>query len=153
TYTDGEWTVSVWYGKAGEIATGKVDDVTGAVLQAWTGPQVAWGMARGSPGAFGGKKINSPGIWLMFCAVFLLGLVDWRRPFSLRTLDLAMLIVPFTVSLWFFNHGNIFAAMPAAYPGLFWLALRCTWVGMRNRQPEGQTRWPVWLLIGATVFL
>ena len=40
----------VWSGKAGEIATGKVDDVTGAVLEAWTGPQVAWTMARGGAG-------------------------------------------------------------------------------------------------------
>ena len=31
----------------------------GAVTEAWTGPQVAWKMARGYPGAFGGTKINS----------------------------------------------------------------------------------------------
>ena len=58
TYANGRWTVGVFYGKAGEIATGSVDDVTGAVLEAWLGPQVAWTMARGLPGAFGGKKIN-----------------------------------------------------------------------------------------------
>ena len=42
--------MNVFSGKAGEIATGTVDDVTGAVLEAWTGPQVAWKMARGGPG-------------------------------------------------------------------------------------------------------
>ena len=39
-------------------------------------------MARGSPGAFGGNRLNSLPIWLGFCGLFLLGLVDWRRPFS-----------------------------------------------------------------------
>ena len=111
-------------GDAGEIATGKVDDATGVVLESWTGPQVAWGMARGSPGAFGGRRINSYPVWLGFCAVFLLGLADWRRLWSLRNVDVLMLI-SFSVSLWFFNHGNVFAAMPLVYPGLVWLLLRC----------------------------
>jgi hypothetical protein len=112
-------------------------------------------MARGINGAFGGTKINSPALWLAFCGVFLLGLVDWRRIFSLRTLDLLMLL-SFSVSLWFFNHGNIFAAVPLAYPGLVWVLARTFWIGWRDR-PErlvrGRVVWPVWLLIGATVFL
>ncbi len=87
------------------------------MLEAWTGPQVAWTMARGLPGAFGGKKINSYPVWLGFCAAFLLGLVDWRRLLSLRNLDLLMLL-SFSVSLWFFNRGHVFAAMSLAYPGL-----------------------------------
>src|SRR5918911_2377517 len=53
------WTVNVWSGKAGEVAEGTVDDGTGAVLEAWTGPQVAWKMARGGAGAFGGRRLNS----------------------------------------------------------------------------------------------
>ena len=36
------WRVNVWAGEAGEVATGKVDDTSGAVSEAWTGPQVAW---------------------------------------------------------------------------------------------------------------
>ena len=70
------WTVQVWWGKAGEIAMGKIDDASGAITEAWTGPQVAWSMARGGPGAFGGKKINSYPIWFGFCALFLVGLAD-----------------------------------------------------------------------------
>ena len=31
----------VWSGPAGEIAFGRVDDLTGVVEEAWTGPQVA----------------------------------------------------------------------------------------------------------------
>jgi hypothetical protein len=98
TFADGAWTVNVWSGDAGEIATGKVDDVTGGVTEAWTGPQVAWKMARGGRGAFGGERINSYSVWLGLCAAFLIGLVDWRRPLALRNLDLLALL-SFSVSL------------------------------------------------------
>src|SRR5205807_4542673 len=97
--------------KAGEIATGRVDDATATVTEAWTGPQVAWKMARGYKGAFGGDKINSYPVWLGFCARFLLALVDWRRLLSLRNLDLLVLL-SFSVSLWYFNRGDVFTAMP-----------------------------------------
>ena len=144
--------MDVWSGAAGEIATGTVDDATGVVTSAWVGPQVAWTMARGIPGAFGGKRINSYTVWLSFCALFLLGLVDWRRVFSLRNLDLVMLL-GFTVSLWFFNHGHVFASTILAYPGLVYLLARCVFVGTRNRAPRGATVWPIWLLAGAAIFL
>src|SRR4051794_18835074 len=48
-YKHGFWTIKIWWGAAGEIATGKIDDRSGAVVEAWTGPQVAWKMARGYP--------------------------------------------------------------------------------------------------------
>jgi len=38
------------------------------VTESWTGPQVAWKMARGYEGAFGGDEINSLPVWLAFCA-------------------------------------------------------------------------------------
>ena len=117
SYSLGDWTVHVSSGEAGEVATGTVDDTTGEVTEAWTGPQVAWRMARGINGAFGGAKINEAWLWLSFCALFLLGLVDWRKPVGLRTLDL-LALVSLSVSLWFFNHGNVFVAMPLAYPPL-----------------------------------
>ena len=148
----GEWTVKIWWGAAGEIAQGTVADATESVTEAWTGPQVAWGMARGSPGAFGGTTINNPWIWGAFCAVFLVGLGDWRRPFSLRNLDLLFLLSP-TASLWYFNHGDVFTAVPLFYPLLVWVVLRGTWIGIRNRGTPGAPRWPVWVLLGATIFL
>jgi hypothetical protein len=152
----GEWTIDVWWsGKnvsAGEIAQGTVVDSTGAVTEAWTGPQVAWGMARGSPGAFGGTTINNPWVWGAFCFVFFVGLADLRRPFSLRNLDLLFLLSP-TASLWFFNHGDVFTAVPLFYPMLIWVVLRGTWIGVRNRGTPGAPRWPVWVLLGATIFL
>ena len=78
--------------RRGEVATGKVDDTSGAVTEAWTGPQVAWKMARGYDGAFGGKEINSAAVWLGFCLLFLVGLADLRRPLSMRNLDLLALL-------------------------------------------------------------
>ena len=154
----GCWTVHVWWSKnkqvdAGEIAQGKVDDASARVTEAWTGPQVAWKMARGYDGAFGGKKINSLPVWLAFCAAFLLGLADFRRPLSLRNLDLLALL-SFSVSLWFFNDGNIFTSVPLAYPPLVYLLARCVWIGVRGRPVRAAA--PVWkpvILLAAAVFL
>ncbi|MFL5932500.1 MAG: hypothetical protein ACJ755_01395 [Gaiellaceae bacterium] len=146
------WRVNVWAGPAGEVATGKVDDTSGAVAEAWTGPQVAWKMARAYDGAFGGREINSAPVWLGFCALFLLGLADLRRPLSLRNLDLLVLL-SFTVSLWFFNRGDIFTSVPLAYPPLLYLLGRMAWSAWRGRLGTGAVPvWPVWLLAAATVF-
>jgi hypothetical protein len=146
------WTVNVWSGKAGEIATGSVDDASGVVTEAWTGPQVAWRMARGYSGAFGGTKINDPWIWLAFIALFLLGLIDWRRPLTVRNVDI-VLLAGLSVSLWFFNHGHVFAAVATAYPPMFWLVARCLWIARDDVRPYGVPVWPVWVLAAATVFV
>jgi len=146
------WRERVWDTKAGEIAEGRVDDASGKVTEAWTGPQVAWGMARGSPGAFGGKKINSLPVWLGFCALFLIGLGDLRRPLSLRNLDLLVLL-SFSVSLWYFNEGRIFSSASLVYPPLFYLFSRLLYVGLRGRQVRASRPvWPIWLLAAVTVF-
>jgi hypothetical protein len=146
------WTVKIWWGAAGEIVEATVLDPTRQVTSAFTGPQVAWGMARGTPGAFGGTAINNPWIWMAFCAVFFLGLADLRRPLSLRNLDLLFLLSP-TASLWYFNHGDVFTAVPLFYPCLAWVVLRGIWIGAKNRGTPGAPRWSVWVLIGATIFL
>jgi hypothetical protein len=152
TFKAGHWTVKVWAGAAGEVATGKVDDKSGAVTEAWTGPQVAWKMARGYNGAFGGREINSAGVWLAFCLLFLVGLADLRRPLSMRNLDLLALL-SFSVSLWFFNRGDIFTSVPLVYPPLLYLLGRMAWSGWRGRLATGSVPvWPIWLLAAATVF-
>jgi hypothetical protein len=148
----GTWTVKMWLTKPGEVVEATVDDASGVVTAAWTGPQVAWKMARGYKGAFGGVKINSPWVWGAFCLVFLLGLVDWRRPFSVRTLDLVMLLSP-TASLWYFNHGNVFTAVPLFYPALVWVVLRGVWIGATGRGSTTRAVWPAWVLLAAAVFL
>jgi hypothetical protein len=145
------YTVHVWSGQAGEIAMGKVHD-DGTVLETWTGPQVAWGMARGGRAAFGGKTLNSWPVWLGFCLVFLVGLADLRRPLSVRNLDL-LVLVSFSASLWFFNRGDIFTSVPLLYPPLVYLLARAVWIAVRDRPSAGRTLWPVWLLAAATVFL
>ena len=146
------WTVHVYSGKAGEVARVKVDDATANVTEAFTGAQVAWGMARGGPGAFGGTKINNPWIWFGFCAVFFVGLADLRRFGSLRNLDLFALLF-FSVSLWYFNRGDIFTSVPLAYPPLVYLGCRAVWIGVRGRGRATRPVWPVWVLVAATVFL
>src|SRR6266403_619819 len=151
----GSWTIKVWTSidKVGEVATGRVQDATGQVTEAWTGPQVAWKMARGYKGAFGGKEINSLPVWLGFCAAFLIGLADFRRPLSLRNLDL-LVLVSFSVSLWYFNKGHVFTAMPLVYPPLVYLLARMVWSVRRGRvATESRPVWPVWVLAAATVFL
>ena len=148
------WTVNVWSGEAGEIATGTVADADGHVVEAWTGPQVAWKMARGRPGAFGGKLLTSWPVWLGLSAIFLLGLVDLRRPLSMRTLDLLVLL-SFGVSLAFFNRGDVFESAALAVPPLVYLAVRTAWIGFRATARRGSTAvvWPVWALAVATLFL
>jgi hypothetical protein len=148
-----EWVVKVWSGRAGQIALGKVDDRSGVVREQWTGPQVAWTMARGGAGAFGGRTINTAWVWLTFCGIFLLGLCDVRRLRSVRNLDLLVLL-SFTVSLRLFNDGEIFWSAPLAYPPLVYLLLRCAWIARRGRAPaSSRPVWPVWLLAAAAVFL
>ncbi len=126
------WQVKVWVpGKAGQIVEAKVDDASGQVKDPWTGPQVAWGMARGVKGAFG-ADINNPLVWFAFCALFFIGLADWRRFFSIRTVDLLVLL-SFTVSLAFFNRGEVFRAMPLIYPPLLYLVGRLLWITWKGK--------------------
>ena len=146
------WLVKIWLGPAGQIVEANVDDASGVVTDAWTGPQVAWKMARGYRGAFGGVKINQPWVWGVFCLVFLIGLADLRRPLSLRNLDLLMLLSP-TVSLWYFNHGNVFTAVPLFYPALIWVVLRGVWIGVTGRGSPSRSVWPAWVLLAAAVFV
>jgi hypothetical protein len=148
-----DWVVKAWSGDAGQIVLGKVDDRTGEVREAWTGPQVAWSMARGGAGAFGGRTINGVWLWLGFCAVFFLGLANLRHPLSLRNLDLLALL-SFSISLRFFNEGEILWSAPLAYPPLAYLLARCVWIARRDRPPRASPPvWPVWVLAGACVFL
>ncbi|HEY7380011.1 MAG TPA: hypothetical protein VH572_02285 [Gaiella sp.] len=147
------WKVHVWSGRAGEVARGVVDDATGQVVEAWTGPQVAWQMARGRSGAFGGDTINAWPVWLAFSLVFFVGLADLRRPLALRNLDLLALL-SFGVSLAFFNRGDVFRSVPLAYPPLLYLLLRCAWIGFRGRALRAaRPLLPTWLLIALAVFL
>ncbi len=114
----------------------RVDDATGAVLESWTGDQVAWTMARGYEGAFG-RKVNSPWIWLPLCLLFLVPFVDPRRPLRLLHLDLLVLLA-FGASHVFFNRGEIGVSVPLVYPVLLYLLARLVMAGMRPRRDRGR---------------
>jgi hypothetical protein len=146
---DRRWRVNVFSGPAGEVATGLVDDPTGVVVEAWTGPQVAWPLARDR--TLGGA-INDLGIWLAFCGAFLLGLANLRRPLCVRNLDLLALLA-FSVPLWTFNHGHVFAgAILAAIP-LAYVLVRCAFVGLSDRSSPPWTGLPAGILVVATLVL
>ena len=153
-YTNGpgRWQVS-FVADDDEVAQVHVDDASGRVLEAWAGPQVAWKMARGYEGAFGGT-LNAPYVWLPLCLVFLIPFVDPRRPFRLLHLDLLVLL-GFGASHVFFNRGDISWSVPLVYPVLAYLLARMLWIGFRPRERRQRLvpLVPVTALALAVVFL
>ncbi len=144
---DGNWEVG-YFADDKEVALVIVDPVTGLVRESWTGYQVAWKMARGYSGAFG-HKLDAPYVFLPLCVLFLLGLLDWRRPWRIASLDLLVLL-GFGVSHFFFNRAEIGLSVPLAYPPLLYLLCRALWVGFRGRGEGLRPVWPAaWLLIAA----
>jgi hypothetical protein len=145
------WQVS-YFSKNGrkEIAQVIIDDLSGQVLEQWTGFQVAWTMARGYPGAFG-RHVNSLYVWLPLCVLFLLPFWNFRRPFSLLHLDLLVLL-SFSVSLAYFNHAHIYASVPLAYPPLLYLLARMLALLRRPREAgtAGPQERPLRLLVPAS---
>jgi hypothetical protein len=148
----GLWEVGFFTGD-NEVVQVVVDPNSGKVVESWTGYQVAWRMARGYPGAFG-RMINAPYIWLPLCAIFVLGLLDWRRPFRFAHLDLLVVVAGFGLSQYFFNRGNIGVSVPLAYPPLLYLACRALWLGFKRRAGIGlRPSLPITVLAVATVLL
>lgn len=147
TMVEGHWEVA-YFVDGKEVALVLVDPASGEVTESWTGYQVAWKMARGYSGAFG-HKLNAPYVFLPLCALFLLGLLDWRRPWRVATLDLLVLL-GFGVSNYFFNRAEIGVSVPLAYPVLLYLLGRSLWIGLRGRGEGIRPVWPAsWLLIAA----
>ncbi len=144
---DGNWEVA-YFADDKEVALVIVDSQTGRVRESWTGYQVAWKMARGYSGAFG-HKLNAPYVFLPLCAIFLLGLVDWRRRWRIANLDLLVLL-GFGVSNFFFNRAEIGVSVPLQYIPLTYLFGRALWIGLRGRGEGIAPSWPAaWLLIAA----
>ena len=143
-----------------------VADDSGQITEVRTGPQVAWMMARGYEGAFG-RAINRPAVWLSLCVLFLLPLLPLTRPrrlLSWRTLDLLVLL-SFSVSLIWFNRGEVFTSVPLQYPPMVYLGVRLAWIAVarvraarpapgdeapapaRGRRPAFGGWAPTWLLV------
>jgi hypothetical protein len=157
----GRWQVSYFSRKGREIGQVIISDASGRVLEQWTGFQVAWTMARGYPGAFG-RHVNALYVWLPLCALFLLPFIEWRRPFALRHLDLLVLL-SFSVSLAYFNHGEIYKSVPLSYPPLIYLLVRMLLLlgsgagraeaGGRESQPPRLWIPAPWLAVGVVFLL
>ena len=147
---NGVWEVG--YSSDGEkVALVMVDPASGDVRESWTGYQVAWQMARGYSGSFG-HKLNAPYVFLPLCALFLAGLLDWRRPWRIANLDLLVLL-GFGVSNFFFNRAEIGVSVPLAYPPLIYLFSRALWIGLRGRGEGIRPVWPTAWLIVLALFL
>jgi Glycosyltransferase family 87 len=148
----GRWQVSFFRDRR-EVVQVQIDDRSGAILEQWSGDQVAWTMARGYPGAFG-RKLNAPYVWLPLCVLFLAPFIDVRRPLRLLHLDLLVLLA-FGVSHVFFNRGEIGVSAPLVYPVLLYLLARVLFAGFRPRRAAGPLvpHAPLTLLIVGLVFL
>jgi hypothetical protein len=125
----GEWQVA-FYSRDQEFVQVIVSASTGRVLGAYTGIQIAWTMARGYPGAFG-RHLDALYIWLPLCLLFLAPFFDWRMPLRMLNLDLLVLL-SLSVSLALFNHADIGASVPLAYPPLLYLLARMLWLARRG---------------------
>ena len=127
-----------------------VDGESGEVTESWTGSAVNWPMARGKEGQFG-HILNAPWVWGPLAAVFLLGLLDFRRWRKWVHLDLLVLL-SFGVSQAFFNSAEIGVSVPLYYPPLVYLLARMLWLGFRGAGREGtaseglRPSAPLWLL-------
>ncbi len=139
---NGAWQVGYKADDGREVAQVKVDGVSGAVRESWTGYQVAWPMARGYEGQFG-HVLNAPYVWIPLALVFFLALFDYRRPLRIAHLDLLVLL-SFGISQLFFNRGEIGISVPLAYPPLIYLLARALWLGFRGGEglrPSLPFRW------------
>ena len=79
----------------------------------------------------------------------MIGLADFRRPLSVRNLDV-LAVLSFSIHVWYFNEGRVFASAIAAAVSLAYLIGRAAWMGCTNRASPAATLLPVWLLVGAT---
>jgi hypothetical protein len=144
---DGHWEVA-YFAADKELVLVLVNSHSGEVIESWTGYQVAWKMARGYSGQFG-HKLNAPYVFLPLCAIFLLGLADWRRWRRVANLDLVVLL-GFGVSHFFFNLGEIGVSTPLQYLPLLYLLGRALWIGFRGHGEGLRPVWPaLWLLVAA----
>lgn len=159
-----DWQVSWFTPGTGdarkEVAQVRINDRSATIVEAWTGPQVAWTMARGYPGAFG-RKVNSPWVWIpltvLFLAPFLRGRPRWLWA------DLGALAA-FGISVAYFNDANLDASVPISGALLLYLLIRMAVLGYRRtwrrRDVDGAPpteplrMWipPVWLAV-ALIFL
>ncbi len=147
------WQVSYLDGAGPEVAQVIIDGRSGVVAEAWRDFQVETKLARGYEGAVA-QVVNSPWIWIPLCLAFVAPFIDPKRPFRLLHLDL-LAIVGLSVSLYFFNRGEISASVALTYPVLAYLLIRMLIAGLRPRGRDGPliAVAPVRLLVAGVVVL
>jgi Glycosyltransferase family 87 len=146
----GHWEIN-YIDEGDAVALVFVDGNQDRVQEVWTGPQVIWPMARGYEGQFG-HILNAPYVWIPLAAIFLFGLLDFRRLRRLAHLDLLVLL-SFGISLTFFNSADIGVSAPLAYPPLIYLLGRVLWIGFKREGAGLRPSAPVVALLVATVVL
>jgi hypothetical protein len=112
-------------------------------------------MARGYKGAFG-RRVNALYVWLPLCALFLLPFLRRGRRQSWLLVD-ALMLLGFSISLAFFNHGKIGLSVPLAYPFLIYLFVRMLVIARRGERRESwrplvSPRWLAVMLVFLTAF-
>ena len=129
----GLWSVAFLSGAKTRGAV-EIEDRTGTTLEggAWSWPQT------GSP--MDSFKRGMEGFLLLLGVLFVAGMVDWRRPLSLRTLDALALTAGFGAAFAFFDRAQPLVAIPLAMPVLIYLFARMLAVGLRGAR--GEERWP-----------
>lgn len=153
TRSDGRWQVD-YHADGVAVAEVVIDDPSGVVVEAWRDHQVEVRLARGYEGAVA-ANVNEAWIWIPLCVLFVLPFFDPRRPFRLLHLDLLVLL-SFSISLFFFNRGEIVWSVPLVYPALAYLLARMLIAGLRPRtRPGALIPWlPVrWLVIAGAALL
>lgn len=160
-YSDGNWSVSfvvdgddpnpspiggVPQSEGGkEVARAEIDDSTWVASSVYTGDQVGWNMARGERGAYG-KQANFWYVWGPMALVFALAFLRNDKLFSLRNLDVAVML-SFLVSHGFFRQGAIEEAVILWYPPLIYLLIRTLLLGFGvGERVEKTSNFPTWLL-------
>jgi hypothetical protein len=156
-YESGRWTVRFYVDEEGmvggrptnegkEVATVQLDDQTWVIDSVQTGDQVGWLMARGIPGAYG-KQANYPWVWGPLALAFALAFARTDKLFSLRNLDIVMLL-GFLVSHSFFRQGIVLEAVVLWYPPLIYLLVRTLLMGFGiGERVEKTSNLPTWLLL------
>ncbi len=129
-YEDGEWVVHYRVERDGdptEVGRVGVDDDTYVLNYVYTGDQVGWQMARGIKGSYG-KQANYWYVWGPMALLFALAFIRTDRLFSLRNLDIAVML-SFLVSHGFFRAGDSYEAVLLWYPPLLYLLVRTLLMG------------------------
>jgi hypothetical protein len=133
-----------------------IDDPSGQVVEAWTGNQVETKLARGYEDAIAGD-LNEWWLWVPLSLLFVAPFFDPRRPFRLLHLDLLALL-GFSVSLFFFNKGDIDLSVPLVYPVLAYVFVRMLVAGFRPTEsrerllPYARASWLLAAIAALVVF-